>query len=242
MKPRTLRSKLCSVLYVLTGDIVKAKARAQVLAKDSELVRFGESGEAFANVLGYLSSRGLFAPKVSLLLDRPLEDADGKTLLAERAKDLIEGDALVIVIEPALPAATLKAIPNGAHLEDFRIKEKAEEPTLSAFALTDSFAAGDRKGSWITYRRLIDSGSAPEEIVGILMWQARAMVAASKAKTASEAGLKPFVYSKAKKAATRLGEGGCEEVSRELVRIVHQSRAGGGALGDLVEAFLLKKY
>ncbi len=229
------------MLYILTGDTVKAKARAMKIAEGAELVRFGESGEAFTGVLGYLSSRGLFAPKVALLLDRPLEDPDGKILLTERAEDLLEGDALVIVIEPILSVPIQKGIPKGATLENFEVQEKTTTPTLSAFALTDSFAAGNRKDSWITYRRLIDSGSEPQEIHGILMWQARAMVLASKAKTASEAGLKPFVYSKTKKAGARLGEAGCEEISRELVRMVHQSRLGGGNLGDLLEAFLLKK-
>ncbi|TSD05744.1 MAG: hypothetical protein Greene07147_449 [Parcubacteria group bacterium Greene0714_7] len=230
------------MLYILLGsDVVKAKARAMKLAEGSELVRFGEGGEPFANVLRYRSARGLFAPKTTLLLDRPLEDADGKMLLTEHAKDLVEGEALVVVIEIALSAPTLKLIPKSAVIENFDVKEKKEAPLLSAFALTDSFATGDRKNSWITYRRLIESGSEPQEIHGILMWQARAMVVASKTKTAEEAGLKPFVYSKAKKAGARLGEVGCEEISRSLVRMVHQSRMGGGSLGDLLEAFLLKK-
>lgn len=230
------------MLYILLGsDVAKAKMRGTELAKGSELVRFGEGGESFASVLGYLSARGLFAPKTTLLLDRPLEDAEGKLLLTEHAKDLAEGEALVIVIEIALGAPILKVIPKSAKIEHFDIKEKSEAPPLSAFALTDSFAIGDRKNSWITYRRLIEAGSQPEEIHGILMWQARAMVVASKAKTAEEAGLKPFVYSKAKKAGARLGEVGCEEISRSLVRMVHQSRMGGGNLGDLLEAFLLKK-
>ncbi|MES2134717.1 MAG: hypothetical protein V4449_00550 [Patescibacteria group bacterium] len=230
------------MLYLLIGsDIPKAKVRAAKLAEGSEVVRFGEGGEPFFNALGYLSARGLFVPKTTLLLDRPLEDADGKVLLTEHGKDLAEGDALVIVVELALSALILKAIPKSAEIEHFDVKEKNEAPPLSAFALTDSFATGDRKGSWITYRRLIEAGSQPEEIHGILMWQARAMVVASKSKTAEEAGLKPFVYSKAKKAGARLGEAGCEEISRELVAIVHRSRMGGGNLGDLLEAFLLKK-
>lgn len=230
------------MLYILLGfDVAKAKMRGTELAKGSELVRFGEGGESFASVLGYLSARGLFAPKTTLLLDRPLEGAEGKLLLTEHAKDLAEGEALVIIIETALGASILKLIPKSAKIEHFDIKEKSEAPPLSSFALTDSFAIGDRKNSWIIYRRLIESGSEPQEIHGILMWQARAMVVASKSNTAEEAGLKPFVYSKAKRAGLRLGESGCEEISRELVHMVHQSRMGGGNLGDLLEAFLLKK-
>jgi len=111
----------------------------------------------------------------------------------------------------------------------------------SVFELTDAFALGDRKNAWILYRKLVESGSAAEEIHGALSWQARAMVLASKAKTAEEAGLKPFVYSKAKRAASKMTVEQTEEISRELVKILHTSRMGGGDLEDLLEVFLLKK-
>ena len=230
------------MLYVLTGsDVMKAKARAAALAKGYETVRFGEGGETFARVPSYLGARGLFAPKIALILDRPSEDVDGKTLVAEHAKDFAGAEMPVIVIEPTLDAATKKAIAKHAEIEEFEPTATQETPPPSVFALTDAFASGDRKGAWILYRRLIENGSAAEEVHGALAWQARAMVLASKTKSAAEAGLKPFVYTKAKRTASRLGEAGAEELSRELVRILHSSRMGGGGLEDLLEAFLLKK-
>ena len=87
----------------------------------------------------------------------------------------------------------------------------------------------------------MEEGVAPEEIHGALAWQARAMVLASKTKTAAEAGLKPFVYSKAKSFVARLTPEKTENLSRELVSLYHESRAGRGALADLLESFLLKK-
>jgi DNA polymerase III delta subunit len=230
------------MLYVLTGsDTIKAKARAMQLAKGFELVRFGDGGEPFANVMGYLSAQGLFAPKVALLLDRPLDDGDGKLLLTEHSAELAKGDALVLVIEPALSAPVLKSIGKAATVENFDEKEKKEMPASNVFALTDAFARGDRKTAWILYRKLIDTGSAPEEIHGALTWQARALVLASRTKNAEEAGLKSFVYGKAKRAGARLGEQGTVALSRELVALIHKSRSGDGNLGDLLEAFLLKK-
>ncbi len=230
------------MLHLLTGsDVVKAKTRAQKLAVGHEVVRFGEGGEPFANVGGYLSAHGLFAPKVALMLDRPLADEDGKILVLENAKSLKDAEALVIVIEPVLDAATKKKVVPHAEVETFELKEKSTEPAPNVFALTDAFATGDRKGAWILYRELIESGAAPEEIHGALIWQARALVLATKTKSAEESGLKPFVYSKAKRAGARLGESGAEEISRELVHLVHRSRLGAGDLEDLLEAFLLKK-
>lgn len=240
--PSGLFLKDHKMLYVLTGsDIVKAKTRAAALSKGYEVVRFGEVGEPFQNVLGYLSARGLFAPKVALVLDRPLQDPEGKVLFEEHGKELMEGDALVVVIEDEMNAATKKKIPKDAKIETFDLAEKTDAPPPNVFALTDAFAEGNRKNAWVLYRRLIKTGSAPEEIHGALMWQARALVLASKTKNAEEAGLKPFVYSKAKRATSRLGIDGAEELSRSLVHLVHQSRLGGGDLEDLLEAFLLKK-
>lgn len=230
------------MLHILTGsDVMKAKARAAALAKGTELVRFGEGGEPFGNALSYLASRGLFSEKIALLLDRPFEDEEGKALFMEHADDLAGSETLVLIVQPDLDAATKKKIPKDAEVETFELKEEKEIPPPSVFALTDAFASGDRKTAWILYRKLVGSGSAAEEVHGALSWQARAVVLASKAKSAEEAGLKPFVYSKAKRAASRLGEAGSEELSRELVRLLHQSRTGGGDLEDLLETFLLKR-
>ncbi len=229
------------MLYIFSGsDTAKAKEKAQQLAKGHELVRFGEGGEPFANVPGYLASQGLFSPKVALLLDRPLDDAEGKELLLEKGDDLAEAEALVLVIEVHIDAATKKKLPKSAKVESFDQKEKPEEPPPNVFVLTDAFASGNRKSAWILYRRLIDAGSAPEEIHGALSWQARAMVVSKKA-SVDESGLKPFVYSKAKRASERMSVEDAEGLSRELVSILHKSRMGEGDLEDLLEAFLLKK-
>lgn len=230
------------MLYVLTGsDVIKAKARAATLSKGHEVVRFGEGGEVFANALSYIGAHSLFTPNIALFLDRPSEDSEGKTLLIEHAKDFAQATIPVIIVEPALDAATKKAIAKHAELEVFETKAPPEISVPSVFALTDAFASGDRKIAWILYRKLIESGSAAEEIHGALTWQTRALVLASKTKSAAEAGLKPFVYSKAKRSAIRLGEAAAENLSRELVHILHASRMGGGNLSDLLEVFLLKK-
>src|SRR3989344_1138696 len=230
------------MLYILTGsDVVKAKARAMKLADKSEVVRFGEGGEAFANVGSYLSARGLFAPKVSLILDRPFETEEGEALLA-MFKDFAEADTLVVLIQPELNAEAKKKIPKNAVIERYDISYQSNEKTpQSVFALTDAFAAGDRKKPWILYRQMIEDGASAEEIHGTLAWQARAMVLASKTKTALDSGLKPFVYMKAKQAAARFKEGQADQLSRDLVTLYHQSRMGEGTLEDLLEVFLLRK-
>lgn len=230
------------MLHVLTGsDIDAIKKRAAAIAKGHELLRFGEGALPFSEAPSYLGASGLFAPKVALLLDRPFGDADGKALIEEHANAFADADMPVMVIETALSAAEKKAFGKKAEFEEFEEKRKTETPPPSVFALTDAFASGNRKNAWILYRKLIESGAAPEEVHGALSWQARAMVLASKTKSATEAGLKPFVYTKAKRAVSKMSPEQTEHISRELVDILHASRMGQGSLESLLEAFLLKK-
>ncbi len=230
------------MLYLLIGsDTARAKARALSLASDAEVVRFGEGGEPFENAMGYLAARGLFAPEVALIIDRPSESAEGKALLAERLTDFADAAALVAVIEPVLDAATKKKIPKKAKIETFDAAEQPREEAPNVFALTDAFASGDRKTAWVLYRKLIAAGAAPEEIHGALSWQSRAIATAAKAESASDAGLKPFVYSKAKRAGARFSPEESPLLSRELVHILYQARSGRGSLEALLESFLLKK-
>ena len=205
------------------------------------MVRFGEGGEPFENVGGYLSQSGMFATKVVLVLDRPLDTADGKELLFENGEDLVSAAALVIAIVPDVTATDSKKFPKGAEIEKFDLKRVAEEPPGNVFALTDAYTAGDRKKSWVLYRSLINAGSSAEEIHGALSWAVRGMILAGKTRSAEEAGMKDFPYRKAKGAVARVGVSQAEKSSEELVDLYHQARSGNGDLEDLLEAFLLRK-
>lgn len=231
------------MLYLFLGeDVTRAKAEAQKRAEGHEVVRFGEGGEPFSAVGGYLGQQGMFAPKVALILDRPLDDTEGKELLLEKGTDIVGAEALVIAIQPDIDAATKKKLPKGIKIEKFDAPEAAAElPPPNVFALADAVSAGDRKKAWILYRQLIMSGASPEEVHGALAWAVRGIVLATKTKSADEAGMKSFPYAKAKQATLRIKPAEAEAMSAELVAIYHQARSGRGSLEDLLEVFLLKK-
>lgn len=230
------------MLYVLIGsDGLKAKARAHALAKNAEILRFGEGGDFFENAIANLLAQPLFGGEVCLVLDDPLESDEGKAVLLEQGDALVSSSTLVIAVVPKIDAVSKKKIPKGATVELFEEKVSFSEPAPSVFKLTDAYSAGDRKNAWILYRELLMSGSAPEEIHGALTWMTRSMVLASKTNSASEAGLKPFVFQKAKRSVEKFGVKKVELLSRELMHTLHRSRLGGGNLADLLEAFLLKK-
>lgn len=229
------------MLYVFTGtDTAKAKARARALAKDFEVIVCGEGGEPFERALGFVGAQGLFAPKAALILDRPSETEEGKVLIEENAEVLHQSDNPVFVIETKLLVKDLKNFPKGIKKESFEREDVGErEAPPSVFAFTDAYLTGNKKKSWILFRQLVASGAAPEEIHGALMWAVRSALLASKTKNAAESGLKPFVYTKSKRAAEKLGAGKVEELSRGLVSVYHRARRGEAPLEDLIEFSIL---
>lgn len=229
------------MLYIFTGsDTAAAKAEARKRSEGYELVMVGEGGEPIENMMGYIGARGLFAPKVALMVDRMLETADGAAFLEQHAEALQDSDALIFLIEPDLGAAEKKLLPKGAKVESFGVEEKTEDRP-NVFAFTDSFMAGDKKRTWIGYRRLIEAGISAEEIHGALMWAVRSALIACKTKSAAESGLKPFVYDKSKRSSAKLGVDTVEDLSRTLVRAYHRARMGEGDLEMLMESLILSK-
>jgi len=230
------------MLYVFTGtNTAKAKAEARKLSKKAEMVMFGEGGEPFERAPSYLGSSGLFVPEVALIIDRPLETAEGKELIETHAEALHKASLSVFVIAPKLSVVEKKLFPKGVEFKEFESKGKVEYVRPNVFGFTDAFLAGNKKQMWIGYRKLLSEGVVVEEIHGALMWAVRSALISAKTKSATEAGLKPFVYTKSKRVAEKLGVEKIEQYSRELVGGYHRARMGDGNLEMNLEMLLLEK-
>jgi hypothetical protein len=230
------------MLTICIGDdVVNAKAKVAARSAGTEVVRFGEGGQPFSEVGGYLEQRGMFAPAVTLILDRPLESDEGTALITEQGDVLVVASAQVFAIVGSVSAADQKKFPKGAAIETYDAPARADSEVPNSFALVDAVQAGDRKRAWILYRQLIDSGASAEEVHGTLAWAARAVVLATKTKTAADAGMKSFPYDKAKRVARTLKPGEAEAQSAALVRMYHDARLGKGTLEELLEMYLLRK-
>ncbi|MEK7531286.1 MAG: hypothetical protein AAB573_05475 [Patescibacteria group bacterium] len=230
------------MLYVFLGDdVVRAKTEAMKRARDAQVVRVGENGEAYANAMSFVGAQGMFAPSVALILDRPLDDDDGVVLIEENGDALVSADTLVIAVVPELSATDKKKFPKGTTFEEFELPATPESPPPNVFALTDAYMAGDRKASWVTYRSLINAGVEPEMVHGTLAWAVRSMLLAGQTKTAAEAGMKDYTYNKAKRAVQKLGLDAATNASRALISVYDDARSGRGSMEDLIEIFLLKK-
>ena len=76
--------------------------------------------------------------------------------------------------------------------------------------------------------------------IGVLILMISVLLA-GKTKNATDAGLKPFVYSKSKQMVEKTGLSHFEMLSRHLVATYHQARAGEGELELGLEKLLLEK-
>lgn len=230
------------MLVLFTGDdVVQAKAEAVRRAKGREIVRLGEGGEPIESLPAYLEQQGLFSPAIAVILDRPMENAEAKEWMLELLPACESSKALVILIQPELDTPTKKKCEKHGEILEFSLKKEADVVPPSAFALVDALQAGDKKRAWILYRQLVAHGVSPEEVHGALAWAARGVVLAAKTKSATEAGMKPYPYGKAKDVARTLGVEKAVAQSRELVRLYHDARLGKGSLEDLLEVYLLKR-
>lgn len=196
--------------------------------------------------LDSLTHPQLFADPRIILIDE-MEEVPGWELTPERASACAAADDIVFAIAGTFSKKSIKeAEKAGGKVFECKksaqgaAKAKKDSSSKSRFALTDAFAQKDKKRAWLLYRTLIDEGAAPEELHGLLAWQIKALVLSAKASSAKEAGLKPFVYQKAKEFLRRWDKKELADTYKEFVTLYHESRRGNRELETAIEKFLLR--
>ncbi len=186
-----------------------------------------------------LVAQGLFEQKYTVVLDNLFEKKDVKEYVLDRLEGLKESDQIFLFLEGKVDAASLKKIEK--HSEKTQEFEKKAEvkPSLNVFAITDGLLEKDKKRLWIDYLGLLDKGGVPEEIHGILFWQVKNMILASRATSTSETGLSPFVYKNALRGSRNYKTEDLQKMSSELVDMAHRVRSGEGELGVMMEKWML---
>ncbi|MEX0919204.1 MAG: hypothetical protein WDZ64_00445 [Parcubacteria group bacterium] len=110
---------------------------------------------------------------------------------------------------------------------------------FNVFALTDALGARKKKEAWILYQKALASGLSVEEVFFKLLWQTKTLLLAKSTKTAEEADMKAYPYSKAKGYLRNFKDGELEQLSENLMIGYHQARRGEGDLETFVEKFIL---
>ncbi len=203
---------------------------------DAMYFRFDEDTFDGEFLKGLFESQGLFEAHHIVYLDELYTTGTFSMFLKEMQKS----ENIFVVYERDLLAKDLKQIEGCSEkvVKEEKVKKKSLGVKENPFALTEALGKRDKKKAWILYQDALISGKAPEEIQGLLFWQVKSMVLASRAKNATDTGLKPFVYTKAKGFAKNYTQDELIKMSAELVHISDQGRKGGD-VGVLLEKFLL---
>lgn len=98
------------------------------------------------------------------------------------------------------------------------VPETKEEEKRNSFALADALLSGDRRELWRVLERDLEDGKDLQEIIGMLLWQLRMMMAAREGLTPDEAHIAPFPLGKAKRKGVQPGLDGAVN---ELLHIAH---------------------
>lgn len=235
------------MVYLFHGsDTEKARAKAHALmdalvAKkpDALVFKLGPETWSRAEMEGLMASEGLFQRSNIVFLDRVLENDEAKEYILGSLADLEGSPNVFVALEGELTKAVLGAFEKKASkVQDFTKTAKPKKE-FNAFAMADALGNRDKKTLWSLYQEALFEGKAVEEVHGLLFWQVKSMLQASRSGSAEEAGQKPFVYSKSLRFARNFKEGDLERMSSDLVSLYHDARRGGEDLDVALERFIL---
>ena len=236
------------MLYFLHGSdkgrsLSKARKIVEaLLAKRPEANVFRLNPESWDNARfeELLVSGGLFAEKHAVVLNAALEvEAIAEAVLAALGA-MRESPNVFIWVEGEVAAAVLAKVEKAAEkVEEHVMKAgpKKEEP--NRFALADAFGDRDKRRAWPLLMEALEAGE-PEEVHGILWWCVKSMLSVESAKTAEEAGVKPYTFTKAKRQLGKWKEGELAKVADRMVKGYHEARRGRGDLGRGLERVVLE--
>ena len=172
-------------------------------------------------------TQGLFENKQIIYMDRTLENKDVREVMLDKIDAIADSPNIFIFFEGKLTKEVLKKLEKRAEkVTEYESDTEKPKEVGSFFALADALGARDKKRFWTLYRDAIDREAVPEEIHGILFWQVKALALAEKTATAGEAGLNPFVYSKAKRYVSNFKKGEIDALVSRLVHMYHNAHRG----------------
>lgn len=179
----------------------------------------------------------LFGGAQTYVLDMPSDDSTFFGAMMETASMLQNSVNTFVVIEGALLADSKKKL--SKYAEPFEEYKGGKVEWFNSFSLADALAKKDKKQLWVLWHTALLNGISPEEISGILWWQLKTLRLARIGTNAEAVGLKDFPYQKAKRALAKFSEGELEQLSRELLQLIHDSRLGRQDIGVSLERWIL---
>lgn len=240
------------MLYLYAGSD-RAKAREKWLVavknfkdKHPEAELFGMTAETFnpAVLNEYIVGQTLFAKKYVVVLDELSAnkefDADFKLWQA-----MDESPNVFIVFEGKISKPDIKKLEklagkiNILDLPEEEKKKYKDYGGYNIFALTDYFAARDRKKLWVEYQKALRANIPAEDLFFKLVGQVKNLLYIAKVGKAPK-GMHPFVAEKTARAAKNFSVEELSKLSSNLLDIYHAARLGEMEFGVEVERKILE--
>ncbi|MEX2405542.1 MAG: hypothetical protein WD579_02975 [Candidatus Paceibacterota bacterium] len=206
---------------------------------DAEMFELNDETFDPARFEELLGGQGLFERKNIVVLDRVFSSKEGKEVAMASCKEIGESENVFILHEPSLKKKEVDKLEKHAYSVYEFNKKISKEKEYKPFGLSDAVGRRDIKKAWNELNRAWSEGKLPEEIHGLLFWQLKSMIVASSTKSANEAGMKAFVYNKARKGASNYTIEELHALSRNLIERYHEARRGAGELTTHIEKFIL---
>ncbi len=221
----------------------KTKATFEALRKkkpDASFVVLNGENMSLSDLEAISSSQGLFEKKIVAKLSDILSNKDLSDDVLKLLPQMKASENIIVWGEAELNKPVLEKIKKNAEkIEEFNLKNKEVKKEFNIFALSDALGARDRKKLWYLIVEALRNGSAPEEIHGTLWWQLKCIKLADIASTAEEAGLKPFVFGKAKGFARNWPKDALDQTLNRFVDMYHDAHRGECDFEVSLERFAL---
>lgn len=225
------------MLYVFHGsDINKSLEKARTLANslrakkpDATYIEVIADNWSSSIVEENVGGQGLFSSKYIIFLNRVTENAEAKENLPDFIQIMHESTNIFILLEGKLNADLKKTVEKYAEkVVATDIIEKSSSSRFSnsntgefnIFALADAVGSRNVLKSWTLYRQAVDSGLEAENIIGVLFWKVKTMIAS-------------------RKFGGTYSEGELSQLLTDLIRIYHDGHRGAVDSEYAVERMML---
>ena len=187
-------------------------------------------------------SQSLFGDTIVSVLSGVADTAELRDAVESLIPVLVESPHQFIIVENAFLVGFLRKVESKKGIvEKFDLKEKPKkEEVFNSFLLTDAFSDRKRSLAWPLYRKAISLGVEPRELHGKIYWVVKSMLVAGNARTASDSGLNPFVYQKAKRGAEKFAREELMAMLEILTTMYHETLVSGIDMETALESFLLR--
>ncbi len=234
-----------TMIYLYYGtDTIAARGAAlaqlnTAVAAGSRLERLEARDLSAGRIADMAGAVSLFGEQTVYLIDTPSEDEAMYELLLGALGALAQSENQIIVMERTVLAPIKKQFEKVAAIL-MEYKASAEASSYDPFIINNALVTRDKKTLWMLFCQSVAAGIPVEETVGIIWWQLKTLRLAAMYPSAEAAGMKSFPYDKAKRALRNFKPGEVEALSRSLLRVYHEARAGKLDLVLGVEEWVLR--